>query len=289
MTWTLKLFLLWAVLAHITLADEISRHLFWQVEGAPGKVYLLGSIHFGTPDMYPLSPVITQAFANADTLAVEINLLDVDPANATLLFTRKGLYQDQDTLESRLKPQTWQLLLTATKRYDLPLILLQRQKPWMAALTLTTWVFQQEGYTAELGVDQHFLKLAGTDHEIVELESLEQQLSIFDQFSATEQEAFLLKTLQEIAQGSEYLQSLKSAWKSGDTTAINELINAALQTHSHIYRRLITERNKAMTTKIIDLLNQEKISFVVVGAGHLVGEDSILQELNAQGYAVERL
>ncbi|MEE4378911.1 MAG: TraB/GumN family protein [Candidatus Competibacteraceae bacterium] len=289
MAGVLKLVILWIMFAHATLADETNRFLFWKVDGEPGTAYLLGSIHVGTSDMYPLSPVITQAFANSDTLVVEINLLDVDPAGAALLFTRKGLYQGEDTLESSLAPQTWQLLVAATKRYQLPLILLQRQKPWLAALTLTTWVFQQEGYSAELGVDQYFLEQAGTAHNIVELESLEQQLSIFNQFSPAEQEEFLLKTLQEIAEGSEYLKTLKSAWKNGDTAAINELVNATLQTHSHIYQRLITERNKTMATKIIDLLNQGKISFVVVGAGHLVGEDSIVQELSARGYAVQRL
>ncbi|NJN48179.1 MAG: TraB/GumN family protein [Candidatus Competibacteraceae bacterium] len=289
MTRILKLFIILVVFSPAAPADETNRYLFWKVEGAPGTAYLLGSIHVGTPDMYPLSKAITQAFTNADTLVVEINLLDVDPTSTNLLFTRKGLYQGKGTLESRLEPQTWQLLIAATKRYNLPLVMLRQQKPWLAALTLTTWVFQQEGYNAELGVDQHFLNQAETSHDIVELESLEQQLNIFDQFSPAEQEDFLLKTLQEISQGGEYLQALKSAWKGGDTAAINELINATLQTNSDIYQRLITERNKTMTARIIELLNQEKISFVVVGAGHLVGEHSIVQELAEKGYKVERL
>jgi hypothetical protein len=236
-----------------------------------------------------LSPVITQAFAGADTLVVEINLLNIDPDNVALLFDRKGLYHGEVTLESRLEPRIWQKLLDATQRYGLPLAQLQRQKPWLAALTLTTWVFQQEGYNAELGVDRHFLNQVGNNQAIIELESLEQQLNILERLSHTEQEQFLLKTLQEIAHGSEYLQALKTAWKNGDTETIDGLINTALQTHSHLYQRLITERNQAMTERIIDLLKQEKTYFVVVGAGHLVGEDSIVQELEAGGYSVERL
>jgi hypothetical protein len=49
------------------------------------------------------------------------------------------------------------------------------------------------------------------------------------------------------------------------------------------------DRNIAMTGKIEDLLKTGKSYFVVVGAGHLVSEEGIVQQLAERGYSVEQL
>jgi hypothetical protein len=267
--------------------------LLWKVTTASGNAYLLGSIHFGKQDMYPLHPMIDQAFRVADALVVEANLLAVDPETLALLFRNKGLYPENDNLKANLAPATWQALEAAVQRYGIPVAVLQRQEPWLTALTLSTLAFQHAGYSEALGIDLHFLRKAQRQKKpIIELESVAIQLSLFDTFTAQEQEAFLLVTLQELDKGARSLEAIVTAWQEGDAETIDTLLNETLHTNpelARIYRLLLVDRNMAMADKISQLMQRDKTLFVVVGAGHLVGEKGIVDLLKKKGYLIERL
>jgi hypothetical protein len=58
---------------------------------------------------------------------------------------------------------------------------------------------------------------------------------------------------------------------------------------SFIYKKLILERNKSMASKIEEFLRTKETYFVIVGAGHLVGNQGIIEILKGKGYHVEQL
>ena len=58
---------------------------------------------------------------------------------------------------------------------------------------------------------------------------------------------------------------------------------------SPIYEKLIYERNRSMASKIEDYLKTKETYFVVVGAGHLVGSQGIIELLKGKGFVVEQL
>ena len=88
-------------------ASAAEHKLFaWRVAGDPGTVYLLGSIHVGKPDLYPLPQQIEQAFAVSPELVKEI---DTSGSNLALLqqqVLQRGLYTGGDKLENHLSPPT---------------------------------------------------------------------------------------------------------------------------------------------------------------------------------------
>jgi uncharacterized protein YbaP (TraB family) len=55
-----------------------------------------------------------------------------------------------------------------------------------------------------------------------------------------------------------------------------------------IYEKLIYERNRRMVSKIEGYLKGNGTYFVVVGAGHLIGEKGIVETLGKKGYRVEQ-
>ncbi len=64
------------------LAEKNDRRYFlWKAAAGKGTAYLLGSLHFGAQDMYPLPEGITDAFAAAEVLVVEANLRNLGPEN----------------------------------------------------------------------------------------------------------------------------------------------------------------------------------------------------------------
>ena len=48
--------------------DGAPKHFLWRVTGSKGVVYLLGTIHVGKADFYPLPPIIEDSFKKADRL-----------------------------------------------------------------------------------------------------------------------------------------------------------------------------------------------------------------------------
>jgi uncharacterized protein YbaP (TraB family) len=274
------------------LAGASSTPAAWRVEGPAGTAYLLGSLHYGTEELYPLPSAVEDAFRNSDALVVEVNILDLDPVRAARTMAQHGFYQDGSTVEQNISPSTWREVRQLIRDYGLPLEIYQIQKPWLLAVGLSTLELGKLGYREDLGIDQHFLRRAQGAKPIVELETLDSQIGIFDQLSAGEQEQLLVQTLDELGDSGEYFGGLFDAWKRGDADAIEEIISATQgQTAAgdRLYYRLFTKRNKEMASKIGGMLDDNKTYFVVLGAGHLVGDGGIVELLRGKGFELTQL
>src|SRR5687768_3893920 len=83
---------------------ESDRLYLWKVTPKVGRnvVYLLGSIHAGTEDMYPLPDEIEAAFDECAVLAVEVDLASQDQEALQTFLAENGLYLDGDTLARHL-------------------------------------------------------------------------------------------------------------------------------------------------------------------------------------------
>ena len=269
-----------------------NRYFLWKANGTKGVVYLLGSLHFGTPDMYPLPERITDTFAAADALVVEANIQNQSTGEAAQKLIDKGIYADGSTLEDHLKPATWQKLIGIAKNLGVSEETLRPQKPWLAALTLTGQALKQAGFSEDLGVDQAFIKEAGSKKPILEMESVDEQIRLFDEFSPQEQEQMLLGSLQELARGPEIFTNIAMAWKKGDADTIDLITRQSFDAGpvaEKIFKTLFTDRNIAMVNKFDELLADGRTYFVVIGAGHLAGEQGILKLLEAKGYKISQL
>src|SRR5688572_17338730 len=94
------LLLVWTaadVAAQRPSGDADGRLFLWKATSKTNTVYLLGSIHVATEDMYPLPDEILKAFAASKALAVEVDLTKVDPAAMQTVMMEKGVYPPGDT------------------------------------------------------------------------------------------------------------------------------------------------------------------------------------------------
>ena len=273
-------------------ADQAGRHLLWTVTGPGGSAYLLGVLHFGKPEMYPLPPEMTQAYADSQALVVETDLTALDPTQIARIVAAKALYRDGTTLQQVLTPATWRQLGEVMKKFGSSAQLVERQKPWFVSLSLTSLALKRFGFDENLGIDNHFMKLAYKKKPIIQLETFDQQLDFLNGFSAAEQEEMLKETFQDIEKGSQFLADTLKAWEAGDAPKIDRLLNQEFRetskTDAHMYRVLITERNAAMVDKLDRLLRRGGKYFVVMGAAHFVGNDGIVELLKAKGYRVQQ-
>jgi len=281
----------------VTAADSVTakdishsgNHYLWQADAGKGTLYLLGSIHFGTPQMYPLPGVMTTSFKRSDALVVEAKILDVSPADVAHMVAAKAIYQDGDRLHNHLSSQSWKRLEQVAKSLGMSVEMIYMQKPWFVSMTMTTMALKKLGYSEDEGIDIHFLRMAKGKKRVIELESLSQQLSLFEQLSVEEQVMMLEETLDEVEHGKKYFDEMLGYWRAGDPDGIQKIFEEGVmksKAGERVNRVIITDRNRRMVARLDELARQGGRYFVVVGAGHLSGPEGILAQLKQRGYQV---
>jgi len=267
--------------------------LFWTLRSGTSTVFLLGSIHVAKPDLYPLPRPIEKGFALSDTLVVEAETEKSKPqSNAEMAFiVRSGSYPPHDSLKKALSPKTYALTQHKLKKAGLDIAHFDRFKPWMVVFTLMGVELQRLGFQAEYGIDIHFIKKAQGKKKIVELEGIREQIGYLNAFSAEEQEQFLLYTLADLELFETQIDAMFAAWLRGDANDFDRLMTENFSSRpelASISEKLVAGRNRTMLAKIESFLKQKGTYFVVVGAGHLVGEGGIVNLLKKKGFRVEQ-
>ena len=269
---------------------QTDKHALWQVEGKGAKVYLLGSIHFLKEEYYPLAEPIEQAFKGAKTVVFETSFKELKSPGAVAKMAMTGMCPKGKTIKDYLSQETYAALQKKLEKSLGTGTAFDALKPWMAAVSLLVFELQRLGFNPEHGVDQHFYSRAEKDSkEIVPLETVEFQLQLFADLTEKDQDSFLKQTLEEIDQFKEQFDEITDAWKRGQADRLAELLLESMRGYPGLYQKLLVDRNKAWVPKIEELLAGDKPAFVVVGAGHLVGKDSVVALLQKKGFKVKQL
>lgn len=268
------------------------RALFWQVQSDTAKVYLLGSIHYADESFYPLRREIEQAFYSSGHLVVEINI-DADKAQRYReLMQQKGSYQGEATIRDDISEETYRQLQYRLRRLGMPLDKVHKQKPGMLVLTLTAVQVMKMGFMPELGIDAYFLKRAvDSKKNIIELETVDEQMDIF--LNVSDGDILLRETLHSLDEADMLMMDMTRCWKRGDEACLEKILfedaMSRYPSFIRIYDELFFKRNENMANDIKRFLEGEGTYFVVIGAGHLVGDKGIPVLLRNAGFDVGRM
>jgi uncharacterized protein YbaP (TraB family) len=272
-------------------AATAHKTFLWKVQSKTNIVYLLGSIHFMKREAYPLNRIIESAYDKSDVLVVEANINDIGNIDIFKL-AETAFYAGDDSLEKHISAETYGLLQKESDRFGLPPWIINKQKPWFLALTLTSLQLVKSGFDPNYGIDVHFLSKAPGKKKIKEIESIDYQIGLLSGFSDSDQEAFLRYTLNELHSLGKEADRLMHAWKTGNTEELESIVSKSINQEigiSSVYEKLIYERNRNMASKIGEFLETKETHFIIVGAGHLVGNKGIINMLRQRGYRTEQL
>jgi uncharacterized protein YbaP (TraB family) len=281
-----------ALAGHAGEPAAAQKHFLWKVTGGNGVVFLFGTVHVGKKDLYPLASVIEDSFKQSDILVEEIDP-DNSPEALRLAqdIIKGGMYPAGDSIANHLTEETRGRLTEYAKAGQLGADY-SRAKPWLLSLMILQHQLKEMGFDPSKGLDQHFMQEARDTHKAIEaLETADSQLRMFSSFSDELQDQFLLATLLGASEATEILDRTLAAWTSGNTGAMDDLINRDVRDHpvlQPLMETMFYERNDAMARKIEKFLETGKTYFVAVGAGHLVGERGIAKQLRRKNYTVEQ-
>jgi uncharacterized protein len=266
------------------------RFLMWKATSPSAAVYLLGSIHVGDSSMYPLPKEVESAFAAAKVLAVEINIKNADQAKMIALVQKYGMYAGDDTLTNHLSKETQAALDDYCTRHNVPRMGMEKLKPWVMAVTIAAMAWQQAGEDPSQGVDMHFLDESKPPQRIDELETMESQLAIFAEATEEEQQSMLASTLKQGDKMKDMIRRIEAAYISGDPGALQKVMDEQDDVGSKsLEKKLLDDRNVAMTGKMEEYLKGKDTVFTVVGAAHIIGDKGIAKQLRDKGYKVEQV
>jgi len=271
--------------------SQSQKCFLWRVQSKTSTVYLLGSIHIFKKEGYPLNRKIENAFDQSDILAVEANIADTGKMDVQKLM-EIAFYPENETLEKHVSKETYELVKKELGGGGISPELFNKQKPWFLAATLASLELLKLGYDPDSGIDMYFLSKAQGKKRIIELEGLDDQLNLLSRLSDQDQELFLLYTVKDLDMLGGEVDRLIHAWSSGDIKGVEAIMTKSVnedRRFSSLYEKLIYERNRNMASRIEDLLRGKETYFVIVGAGHLVGDKGMIERLKEKGYLIEQL
>lgn len=273
--------------------------LLYKVTDANGHtLWLFGAIHVGREAMYPLPDYVMNAFDNADTLAVEVDMVAFNQDSAGLTAAVRQLrYPDGSLVTSHIPKELYDQaveLLTQHGSYNEKLIYYM---PSLWSNYVDSVAYAKANVKSSLGVDRYLLSLAYQQKkEVYSIESGKFQYGLLASFSPELQQSMLEDSVEKCISGSvtQELEMLMDLWFTGDEAGLARLLTGSEVTddpqqqalYDEYIDKMFTQRNDSMAQYAKAALLSGKEVFVCVGAGHIIGPNGIAQQLEDQGYTV---
>ncbi len=261
----------------------------WKISSGDKSIYLLGSIHLLKKENYPLDEAIEEAFMSSDTIVLELDFGATGPQETQKLLKDKTMLQGEQSLKNVLPASTYTILEEFFTSRKLNIAQADKYKPWFLATIITISELERLGFKPHFGVDMHYYtKAKTTGKDIQALETMEFQLSLFDGLSMKMQNDFILHSIKEIKNIEQEFDVMLKAWSNGDTEALKKVLEPCKQ-YPEICDTIIDSRNHNWIPIIEDYIKDDTSYLVIVGAGHMIGEQGLLNLLGNKGYKIEQL
>ena len=261
-----------------------SAQVFYSVESDDGRFgWLLGTLHTEDPRVLDLPPVLEQALADAERVALEL----VPDAEMLGALNRAMILPREERLSGLLDESLYADVLALLGPYGLRASAVDRMRPWAVAMTLA-----QPPPETGLFMDMMLaFRAARHGADVVALETLDEQLGFLTGLGRDAHVEMLTLAVADMQSGRALFESLVRTYLARDVERLRELTELELARmgpaiRERFRREGIIERNARMAERAAPLFDQGR-TLVAVGALHLPGEAGLVARLRAMGYTVE--
>jgi len=256
--------------------------LLFRIEkpGTPPS-YIFGTMHSEEPQVLTLPEPVKAAFDMAETLALELKL---EPAALQASMLGMLLQGDRE-LPDIIGPQLYTETVSATTESGIPENMLKKFKPW-GIVMLLSMPPTKTGQFLDLTLYQQAIAQGKT---IKGLETVEEQLAVFDTLPETEQVEILRDTLENRHHFKQMFDELLTAYLKRELGTLLQLSHKYGSSDTKIVQqmeeRLINDRNRLMANRMQSILKKGN-GFIAIGALHLPGKKGVLNLLKQRGFQV---
>lgn len=280
-----------------------SMGLLWKATGNGNTLYLLGTIHIETDELYPVHATLRNALLSSDVVMTEVDFADEEDMAR---MAELQLYDDGTTLADHISPELHEKVLAALEPLGLTQEQIDSYRAWALASTFLQLAVSDVDETddgvfpidlyVQYKAQENNIPLTAVESATFQIEHVMNPLT--DEF----QEVYLATALDSYlnADGSagdpeavEQTDKMMAAWRFADVAGLEAILDkdAIMTSDDEMTRRLFEERDPNMVAFADNFLKSETptTGFMAVGAGHMVGETGIVQSLKDLGYTVEFL
>ncbi|WP_166423785.1 TraB/GumN family protein [Paraglaciecola sp. 20A4] len=262
----------------------------WKVTSGENSLFIGGTIHILAPEDYPLPNEYNIAYQKASTLVFETDMAALKSAAFQQKMLGMMTYTDGRSLEDDLSANSYAKLEAHLSERGIPIAQMAAMKPSLISITLSVIELQGLGFTSE-GVDQFYADKASQESKAIKwLETPDEQLGFLANMGGNDNDALIDYTLRDITKMPAIIADMRTSWREGDMQKMAEISIVPFKAdYGQIYQDLLVTRNANWMPQIEDMLKTAEVEFIMVGAMHLAGEDSVLTQLKTQGYSIEKL
>ncbi|MBC8046180.1 MAG: TraB/GumN family protein [Fimbriimonadaceae bacterium] len=265
--------------------EKRSTSLLWEISGngLENPSYLYGTIHMIDKKDFYVRPLIDSMLSRAEQVAFEIKLDDL----AALMKIQTMLdLPEGKTIQGMMNEADYEKL----KKYfadslSVDLDMLNNQKPFILIQKISENYIKGERESFELYFLMQCMK---KQKPIIGLETVEEQVGIFDIIPYEEQITWLTDWSDSSAKYDQVFADMITAYKMEDIQALATLMKESSPELMKYDDLFINDRNKNWIPKI-EAMIKDKPTFIAVGAGHLPGESGVIELLRKKGYTVKAI
>lgn len=281
----LSAFILFLLFSNIALlpAQDLPHALLWKISGKNlhKPSYLYGTIHAICQTDMGFSESMLNALEESERLVLELDITHQDLQSKM----NKGMLMKGNTRLPELLPSGDYQVLAAYFRDSLGVNLSAVQK--MQPIFLSSLVYNQLLGCPVQSFENQLSQMAAMQRkEIAGLESIEEQLKVFEKISYQEQAEMLLQTIVEYPELEASYWNMVVSYKNQDLNSLYHVVTDIQLGMKKYEDTMLTDRNQRWIPRMENMA-AEKGSFFAVGAAHLPGKKGLIALLKRRGYQVE--
>ena len=274
-----------------TSFNSVAAPALFKVEKNGTSSYLFGTVHVGDASMEGLPEKVSKAIDQSEQVVVEVDISKLTPLQMQQRSMPFMMLKDGKTLQTELSKQNYNKLKDYFAKKSIDIAMFNGLKPWAVMVTMMQIEFQNAGFSDQTGIDKQVLAYAKKQNiTIGELETLEQQLQMFDGMALLSNE-MIEETFEQLADINTYFIKLVNAWKNGDMDTLTEYYNMSFDESNYgeiSEQVMLVNRNNKWVEQLVPRLTNEKL-FIAVGALHLPEQHGLIKQLTDAGFTITRL
>jgi uncharacterized protein YbaP (TraB family) len=265
---------------HDSKAQELPSSLLWKIGGnGIEPSYLYGTFHLLPQKDFLMKEKVTKAFNDSEQVVLE---LDMDDPNLQMNMMQNATMKDGKTLDQLFTEEDYQMIdriLLATTGTGLENY--NTVKPFILSSMLIPTLLEGQPASFEATFTQMAIQ---NSKEILGLETVEEQLNVFDQIPYEDQIEDILDIVNDRERMKNLFTSMIEIYKEEDINKMFETISELMDGEMEL-EYLLLQRNRNWIPRIGEL-GKDKRTFFGVGAGHLGGDQGVVNLLKMAGYKV---
>lgn len=280
-SYLLSLFLLTAFSFSAHAQEDNS--LLWKIsgKGLEHPSYLFGTIHLMCPQDIKITDAMQAAIANSEQMVLE---LDMDEPGIMQNMMASSVMQDGTTLKSLMSDEDYQLLEKfMMDSLGMPLQAMATMKPMLLSTVVMLPVLKCQPGSYEMSLVNAAKE---KDMEVHGLETVADQIAIFDAIPLEDQSDYLVKSIRKYDETAEEIRNMIRFYQDENVSGLYQMIHESMAEIEGGEDALLTDRNRKWISAIEEMATK-KPTFFAVGAGHLGGPEGVIALLKKAGYKVE--